>query len=134
MSARRAASARRSAGELPAEVDGVLDRGAVAEAARRREEVRGVSAEQDAPAPEALGDERVARRPGVAREDRRVDAGAGGGVEQARGVARLLAVAQLRVERELALAVDGGHERPAVAVEGDVHPGRRVRHRVVELR
>src|SRR3954451_21045488 len=98
--------------ELPPEVDRVLDRGVVAEAAGGREEVRRVAAEEDAAAPEALRNERVARRPRVAREDRRVDPGAGGGVEQAGGVGlaralRVLALAQLRMEGELALAVDG---------------------------
>src|SRR5919204_1365671 len=64
-------------GELPAEIRGVFHRGVVAEAAGRREEMRGVAADEDATLGVTLGDERVARGPGIAREhcdlERRAD-------------------------------------------------------------
>ena len=71
--------------------------------------------------------------------DRRVDRGADGRVEHLErtpvgDLGLVLAVPQLRVERELASSVDGAHERTPVAIERDVHPGRRMRHDVIERR
>src|SRR6185437_2383717 len=40
---------------------------------------------------------------------------------------------ELRVKGEFALAVDCRHESAAVGVEGDVHPGRGMRHDAIEL-
>ena len=49
---RRAAPAFQHRGELPAEIDRILDRGVVAKPAGRREQMRGVAAEEHAAAPE----------------------------------------------------------------------------------
>jgi hypothetical protein len=52
--------------------------------------MRRVAAEEDAATPEAIGDERVARSPRAARENRRVDAGARGGMNRPAASAALM--------------------------------------------
>jgi hypothetical protein len=44
-----------------------------------------------------------------------------------------LMVAQLRVEGEFAMAVDRGHERAAVGIKCDIHPGRGVGDNAIEF-
>src|SRR5947209_1884438 len=59
----RAAPSEARSGELPAEVGRVVDRGVVALAAGRGEEMGRVARDEDAPAAEALGDEGEAGGP-----------------------------------------------------------------------
>jgi hypothetical protein len=94
----------------------------------------GVASEEDPTAAEALGNQRVTRRPRVPREDLRVDLGAHRSSKHGEGIRLgdlrfMLAVAQLGVKRKLPLAVHCRHECPSVPVERDVHPRGRMRHR-----
>src|SRR5260221_2347413 len=98
--------------------------------------MRRIAADEHTALGEALGDERVPRGPRVAcqhfyverRADRLLDHG--GGIDARFVLVRL----DLRVERELTLAIDRRHERAPLAIEADVHPGRRVRHAAIEVR
>jgi hypothetical protein len=75
----------------------------------RREEMCSVASEEDPTAAEALGNQRVTRRPRVPREDLRVDLGAHRSSKHGEGIRLgdlrfILAVAQLGVKRKLPLA------------------------------
>ena len=62
-----------TAASFPAKVDRVLDRGVVAEAAHRREQVGGVAGEEQPALPEPLGDQGEAGGPGGAEQDVETD-------------------------------------------------------------
>ncbi len=125
-------------GKLPAEIDGVLDGGVVAKPAGGREQMHGIAAEQDAAALEVLGHQRMTSGPGIARQDLDIDRCTDGGGEHRLGVGLgdaglVLVRAKLGVEGELAAPVDRRHQRATLAVEGHIHPGRRMLHDVVEI-
>src|SRR5258708_3882057 len=124
---RRAAPALPGGGELPAEVHRVLDSGVVAEPAARREEVRGVAADEYRAAAEGLGDQGIARVPRrvaehldrALRPERLLDVGLS---RLAPGGAGFLARLHLGGEPEELAAVERGDEAAPLAGKRPVHP------------
>src|SRR5258706_7346118 len=98
--------------------------------------MRRIAADEHAALGEVLGDERVPRGPRVARQHFYVERRADRLLDHRGGIdTRFVLVGlDLRVEGELALAIDRRHERAPLAVEAHVHPGRRVRHTAIEVR
>ena len=125
-------------GQLPAEVDGVLDRRVVAQPASGREQVGGIATDEDAPALKTLRDQRVAGSPGADRQHLDGDMRAHGLIDNSLRVfsrPRLgnFVLMHGRVKGKLRLAVHRGHEGAPLRVDRDVHPGAGVGKDGVEI-